>query len=161
MKGITFTKNFNVDKVNGLYLRIFKPGRILGYKKDPIKCKSILIDVYKDKKTGQKKAKKTEIEYQIKERNISNCFLQTFIQPENIKLWSSIKTSPFVTEEILDERKIDKNSINSLNYKWNKLSKMEKLCYFLSLFDEGMGVEVTPYYENEYLHKNCIFKKNT
>lgn len=153
MKNINFTEKFNVNEVNGLYLKVFKPGTILGYKKDPVKCKSILINEYKDKKTGQKKVKKTEVEYQIKERNVSNCFSQTFIRPENVEWWSSTKNSPFVTEQMLADRGKYKDLINSLNYKWNKLSKIEKLCYYLSLFDEGLGIEVTPYYEDEYLRK--------
>lgn len=159
MSNINFTEKFNINEVNGLYLKVFKPGAILGYKEKPAKFKSVFINKYKDKKTKQEKIKKIEIEYEVKERNISNCFLQTFIRPENVHLWSSTKQSPLVTEQMLADREKYKNVINSLNYKWNTLSKKEKLCYYLSLFDEGMGIEVTPYYEDEYLRKKKSNKK--
>lgn len=148
MATINMLEKFKVNEIDGLFLKVIKPGRILGYKPKKTKCHSIILEKPKNK---TEKPKTIHVNYTIREREISDCFLQTFIRPENIDFWCNTKTSPLVTNEMLADQNKFRKIISSLNFQWNKCSKMEKLCYFLGLFDEGLGIEVTPYYEDGYL----------
>lgn len=155
MSNVNLIEKFKINEIDGLYLKIYRQGRILGYKKDPTKINGIVIEKIKDKKTKQEKKVATKISYEIKERNISECFLQTFVKKEVINEWVNTKTSPLIDEQLINDKEY-KKVMYSLNYKWNKLSKTEKLFYYLSLFDEGYGVDVSPYYEDEYFRKKKV-----
>ena len=72
-----------------------------------------------------------------------------------INEWVNSKISPLIDQQLVNDKEYNK-VMNSLNYKWNKLSKTEKLFYYLSLFDEGYGVDVSPYYEDEYFRKKKV-----
>ena len=80
MSNVNLIEKFKINEIDGLYLKIYSKGRIIGNKKDTTKINGIVIEKIKDKKTKQEKKVATKISYEIKERNISECFLQTFVK---------------------------------------------------------------------------------